>query len=286
VPVELRWGERTFDEVDGVDIHVEVAGPVDAPVLGLLHGFSSGTFTWAGVAPLLADRFRLVAWDRPPFGRSGRPTPGAGGDPYTAAAMVRHGAAVLRRHGSAEAPLVLVGHSAGTVVATDLARAGRPRVDGLVLVAPAFDGGPPSAVRRALALPGAAVVGTAALRASLVATGPVIRAVGRHRTPLLDATAAESGRLLNRPGTARALVHLTRTWEPPAIPAASDLPGVAVAVVVGAEDRLVDPARQAALGRALDAEVHVLDHVGHAPQEQDPGAVATIIGAFAEAVAR
>lgn len=285
--MELRWGRRTVEDVDGIAVHVEVAGPEGAPVLGLLHGFSSGTFTWAGVAPLLVDRFRLVAWDRPPFGRSGRPAPRPGpADPYGPATVLRQGVEVLTRHAGTGSPVVLVGHSAGCIVAAELASARAFRVDGLVLLAAAFDGGPPDPVRRALSLPGAGVVGAAVLRASLLAATPAIRAVGRHRTPLSDATAAESGRLLRRPGTAAALVHLTRTWQRPAYPSAESIGGLPVLVVTGEDDRISDPDGNATLAASLGAGLHRLAGVGHAPHEQVPDDTARLVGAFVEGLPR
>ena len=284
--VTLRWGERHTVDVGGVSIHVETAGPADGPLLGLLHGFSSGTFTCAGVAPALPERHRLVAWDRPPFGRSGRPRPAPGHrDPYRAEAAVAHGHAVLGSH-AGTAPLVLVGHSAGALVAAQLAAHADVSVAGLVLISAALDAGPPELVRQLFGGPALAPLGAAGLRVALLGAGPVIRAVGRHRTPLLDATAAESARLLRRPGTATALVHLTRTWRPPDLPGVAGVPALPTVVIAGAEDRLASPASQAALAEALGAELHLLPGVGHAPHEQVPDVVTPIIGAFVESVRR
>ena len=284
--VTLRWGERQVVDVDGVPIHVETAGPADAPVVGLLHGFSSGTFTWAGVAPALAGSHRLVAWDRPPFGRSGRPRPVRGPrDPYRAEAAVAHGRAVLGSD-AGSGPLVLVGHSAGALVAAQLAADAGVPVAGLILISAALDAGPPELVRRLFGAPVLAPVGAAGLRVALLGAAPVIRAVGRHRTPLLDATAAESARLLRRPGTATALVHLTRTWRRPDLPGAAGVPALPTVVIAGAEDRLASPASQTALAEALGAELHLLPGVGHAPHEQVPEVVTPIIGAFVESVRR
>jgi len=77
---DLRWGRRELVEVDGVRVHVESAGRgrPGRPSLACLHGFASGTFTWAGTAPPLADDHRVVAWDRPPRAAPGR---GRCGDP-------------------------------------------------------------------------------------------------------------------------------------------------------------------------------------------------------------
>lgn len=286
VAVDLVWGTREHITVGGVDVHVEVAGPPDAPVVGLLHGFSSGTFTWAGVAPLLADRFRLVAWDRPPFGRSGRPSAVRGDDPYTGAVAVEQGLAVLRSHTSGDQPVSLVGHSAGAGVAADLASDPRAHVGALVLVAPALDSGPPALVRRAFGLPGAGRVSAGGLRVALLGAAPVIRAVGRHRTPLLDATAAESARLLRRPGTATALVHMTRTWRPPGLLAGERVPACPSLVISGDEDRISPPSSTVRLSDAIGADHHHLAGVGHAPHEQRPDVVARLIGAFLEDRAR
>lgn len=53
---------------DGVDIFYREAGPVDAPVLLLLHGFPTSSFQYRELMPLLADRYRVIAPDLPGFG--------------------------------------------------------------------------------------------------------------------------------------------------------------------------------------------------------------------------
>lgn len=44
------------------------AGPADAPVLLLLHGFPSSSHMFRDLMPLLADRYRVIAPDLPGFG--------------------------------------------------------------------------------------------------------------------------------------------------------------------------------------------------------------------------
>jgi pimeloyl-ACP methyl ester carboxylesterase len=56
--------------VDGLDIFYREAGPRDAPVLLLLHGFPSSSRMYETLLPPLADRYRLVAPDYPGFGYS------------------------------------------------------------------------------------------------------------------------------------------------------------------------------------------------------------------------
>lgn len=53
---------------DGVEVFYREAGPQDAPVLLLLHGFPASSFQFRELMPLLADRYRVVAPDLPGFG--------------------------------------------------------------------------------------------------------------------------------------------------------------------------------------------------------------------------
>ena len=65
----------TFRKVDvgGFSIFYREAGPRDAPVLLLLHGFPSASHMFRDLIPLLSDRFRVIAPDLPGFGQSHLP---------------------------------------------------------------------------------------------------------------------------------------------------------------------------------------------------------------------
>jgi len=60
-------------DVDGLKVFYRQAGPADAPVLLLLHGFPSASHMFRDLMPLLADRFCLIAPDLPGFGQSDMP---------------------------------------------------------------------------------------------------------------------------------------------------------------------------------------------------------------------
>ena len=64
---------RQIKLATGVTLNVALEGPIDAPPVILLHGFPESHRTWRGLAPLLADRFRLVMPDQRGFGRSDAP---------------------------------------------------------------------------------------------------------------------------------------------------------------------------------------------------------------------
>jgi pimeloyl-ACP methyl ester carboxylesterase len=55
-------------EADGVDVFYRQAGPMDAPVLLLLHGFPTSSFQYRDLIPRLADRYHVIAPDLPGFG--------------------------------------------------------------------------------------------------------------------------------------------------------------------------------------------------------------------------
>ena len=59
--------------VDGVKVFYREAGPKDAPVVLLLHGFPTSSRMFQGLMSLLADRYHLIAPDYPGFGLSDAP---------------------------------------------------------------------------------------------------------------------------------------------------------------------------------------------------------------------
>lgn len=60
--------------IDGLDIFYREAGPKEAPVLLLLHGFPTSSHMFRNLIPLLADRYRVVAPDFPGYGGSSAPS--------------------------------------------------------------------------------------------------------------------------------------------------------------------------------------------------------------------
>ncbi|SEG03169.1 Pimeloyl-ACP methyl ester carboxylesterase [Bryocella elongata] len=57
-----------YVEADGVRVFYREAGPVDAPVVLLLHGFPTSSFQYRELIPRLADRYHVIAPDLPGFG--------------------------------------------------------------------------------------------------------------------------------------------------------------------------------------------------------------------------
>ena len=60
-------------KIKGVDIFYRDAGPSDAPVLVLLHGYPTSSHMFRNLIDKLSDKYRLIAPDYPGYGRSEQP---------------------------------------------------------------------------------------------------------------------------------------------------------------------------------------------------------------------
>jgi pimeloyl-ACP methyl ester carboxylesterase len=112
----------------GVRIHYVTAGAGPRTAI-LLHGFPQTWWEWRRLIPLLAEAgFRVVAPDYRGAGHSSRP---AGG--YDKRTMADDIFRLAHEHLRIEAPVALVGHDIGLMVAYAFAQAHRDRVSHLVL---------------------------------------------------------------------------------------------------------------------------------------------------------
>lgn len=276
----------------GWPVHVEHVGDdVDrrrAPLL-LLHGFGSGSFTWGpAVTAGLAEGRRAVAFDRFGFGRSARPTADVS-DAYSLAGAVELTKAVLDEVGWTE-PAVLVGHSAGALVAVATALDAPARVRALVLVAPAVvGGGPPAAVAALFRVPGARRWGPPMLRAGRPFVGRSVAMAWHDRSALTTSGLATAYTEATRqPGWAEGLVELTLATsreDAARVEARLEEIAVPVLVVAGAHDRLVPAEASATVARRVrEGRLEVIPACGHVPHEESPAAVVAAVRAFLDAL--
>ncbi len=114
--------------VNGRHVYVEESGHGSDQVV-FEAGAGCGRTCWDLVLPLLADRARLVAYDRAGSGRSGRITGPSSVDDMAADLVAMVDAVVPGR-------FVLVAHSMGGLVARRAAESLAPRLRGLLLVDP------------------------------------------------------------------------------------------------------------------------------------------------------
>ncbi|AQK84782.1 uncharacterized protein LOC100285951 [Zea mays] len=166
-PEALADPDSGFYEINGVRLHHKVCSHEDEdsssdqstgstiasdsdavlksqiglPIL-LLHGFGASVFSWSSVMRPLARivRAKVLAFDRPAFGLTSRASRSADDakplNPYSMAFSVLATLAFIDYLGAEKA--ILVGHSAGCLVAVDAYFEAPERVAALVLVAPAI----------------------------------------------------------------------------------------------------------------------------------------------------
>jgi pimeloyl-ACP methyl ester carboxylesterase len=80
-----------YATVEGRRIFYREAGPADAPVLVLLHGFPASSFMFRGLIPALADRYHVIAPDYLGFGLSDAPSADEFGYTFDALAGLTEG---------------------------------------------------------------------------------------------------------------------------------------------------------------------------------------------------
>lgn len=71
--IDTRVRYRTV-EIDGIKLFYREAGPADAPVVVLLHGFPASSFMYRELMEQLAGQFHVIAPDYPGFGYSDAPS--------------------------------------------------------------------------------------------------------------------------------------------------------------------------------------------------------------------
>ncbi|MBT1689927.1 alpha/beta fold hydrolase [Dawidia soli] len=67
-PVHCRMAQA-----EGLEIFYREAGPAEAPVVLLLHGFPTSSFMFRNLIPVLSTQYRVIAPDLPGFGCSAMP---------------------------------------------------------------------------------------------------------------------------------------------------------------------------------------------------------------------
>jgi 3-oxoadipate enol-lactonase len=111
--------------------HYEITGAGPLTVV-LTHGLAATGDTWRGIVERIAPRYRVVTWDLRGHGRSGAPA-----GPYTIPDLAGDLGVVLDTAGVDRA--VILGHSAGGVIALQFALDHPQRTAGLVLVGTASE---------------------------------------------------------------------------------------------------------------------------------------------------
>lgn len=267
--------------------YVDFGGRPRDPLIVCVHGLGGSAMNWAAIAPLLTDRYRVIAPDLAGHGltRSG----GRGCDVASNRALLH----AFLESVSAD-PVILMGNSMGGMIALLEASAAPERISRLILVDPALPfvpARPDLLVAPMLALGAIPWVGRVLLgRARSLQPETVVAEVLKlycadpTRVPA-DVVALHVALAVQRadfPGVARDMSVATRSMIATAVSSEyrERIRSVSCPVLVmhGDRDRLVPVSAARAAVRANPSwSLAVLRGVGHVPQLEAPLASAAII---------
>ncbi|OKK10259.1 SDR family oxidoreductase [Streptomyces sp. CB02400] len=118
----LRGARERRVRAGGVELCVAELGERGRPTVVLVHGYPDSKEVWSEVAPRLAERFHVVAYDVRGHGRSTAPRPLRGG--FTLEKLTDDFLAVADAV-SSDRPVHLVGHDWGSVQSWEFVTVGR-----------------------------------------------------------------------------------------------------------------------------------------------------------------
>jgi pimeloyl-ACP methyl ester carboxylesterase len=130
-PAPRFGGESCWTDIGGPVHYLDYGGPEGAPVIVAVHGLEGCAVNWSALAPLLTDRYRVLAPDL--AGHGFTRSAGRGVD-------VTSNRALLHRfiEAVAGAPVILMGNSMGGMISLSEAAAAPDTVAGLILLDPAL----------------------------------------------------------------------------------------------------------------------------------------------------
>lgn len=258
--------------------HVQDLGDPKNPVILLLHGAGASGHSWAGLAPLLADRHRVVSVDLPGHGFTKR-----GGMRRARLPVI---ASDLRDLLAAESlhPSLIIGHSAGVAVALELTRhiqvAGVVGLNGALSEFQGVAGWLFPALAKLLSLnPLTALIFAKTATPGNVAS--MIRATGSDLSPDL---LAPYYRLVRDRAHVDGALTMMAEWD--LRPLVAHMPKITVPVLLlaGTADGAVSPDTSALAAKRLPrARAQMLPGKGHLMHEEDPQAIFTLIEPFIRA---
>ena len=264
-------------DVTASGVRVRVVEDGEGPPLVLLHGLFFDHSTWDGVLPELSDAFRVIAPDLPGFGESEKPPANRfpyGIDAFTEAVADLYAGLDLGR-------AAVVGHGLGGAVALTLAVNHPELVTQLVLVDAMSYPAPQDTRYRIARLP---FVGSFMVKQLWGKT--TFRAM--YRDLMVSSHAPIDGARIDRyyesfstpAARGSALATLRSTVDTRAVVARVRRVHTDTLIVWGRDDRMYPAGIGQRLAREIPGAGFELMNTGHAPQEERPHELASLIRRF------
>jgi len=261
-------------ETPGIRWHVQVAG--QGPPLLLLHGTGASTHSWAGLLPLLAERFTVIAPDLPGQGF----TSVTGRRDLSITGMSRALRALLDTLNLE--PQIAVGHSAGAAIAARMSLDGQLNPQSIVAINGAF-------------VPfGGLVTRLFSPLAKLLTLNPIVprifawsaadrssveRLLKNTGSVIPETSLAFYQRLFASPPHVAATLNMMASWD--LEPLIRDLPRLKpqMLLVTAENDLTIPPGDAHLISRLVPFSRTIsLPALGHLAHEENPGRIAELIG--------
>jgi pimeloyl-ACP methyl ester carboxylesterase len=263
-------GSEMTQSLNGFRITRTPANAAGAPTVLLIHGFLDDASIWDGLVERLGGEVGAVRYDLPGFGtRSGAVSDARG---TTLESLAAEASDVVRL---IDGPVIVVGQSLGTQVAELVAARHPDRVRGLVLLTPVpLDG---------TRLPEEAVAPFRALGGDRDAQ----RGVRAELSPNLGGEQLDRLTDIGASVAADVVSHYVDVWNDgvSTAPATSAFSGPVLIIRGGADAFVTEQLVDTVSLRFVEADVKVIERGGHWVHAEYPGAVATMILDFADAIA-
>ncbi len=263
-----------FIQAGGIQWHVQIMG--QGPVLLLLHGTGSGSFSWRGLMPLLSAHFQVIAPDLPGHAFTSRGPEGS----LSLQGMSEGLRALLLQLNVT--PSIIGGHSAGAAIAANMLHQQRALSQTqLIGFNPAWlplPGLPSLIFRPAAKL--AALNPVSAWATAKLASKPAmieksIVQTGSH----LDAEGlALYQRVFSHSGHVHSVLNMMAAWQLDTLSKALPQLQNKVSILVGMQDQTVPPSMAHEVCKLMpQARVFEQHGLGHLAHEEDPAGTAHLI---------
>jgi|WetSurMetagenome_2_1015567.scaffolds.fasta_scaffold146258_3 pimeloyl-ACP methyl ester carboxylesterase len=278
--------DSQFIDLNGITLHYKKVGN-DEPTLILLHGFGSNLFTWNKVLYPLSSNATVIVYDWIGFGLTTRPIPSTwdGENPYSTVGQVGKLIALMDALGIEKA--ILVGNSAGALIASETYFRHPERVSGLILVDPALKGQTFSPVIRWLMnTPQMDRLGLLLSRQILTRGDDFIRTAWHDPSSINEDIMNANHKPLQMYGWDMGLWEFTKADKVNVLAKAGQYK-LPVIIITGSDDRIIPTKNSIELYRWIPgAELAVIEGAGHVPQEEKPEEFINAVTSFVNKITR
>jgi pimeloyl-ACP methyl ester carboxylesterase len=277
----LATSDSRFINIKGIDIHYLDKGSGDTTYL-LFHGFGASTYSWRAIFDELSTHGRVVAFDRPAFGLTDRPMEWKDFNPYDPMAQVQITYELMNALAINQA--VMVGHSAGGVVALNMATHYYERVKKLVLVAPAvYVSGTPDWIRFVYNAPQFDRLGPLVARLTASQSDEILKTAWHNPQNIPSETFEAYSQIQKIKNWDKALWYFSKSTY--SVDFAKNLPSLSMPVMIvsGDDDKIVSESDSKRLHANIpNSKYTVMPNCGHLPHEEYPQQFMEILVDFAE----